>query len=81
MNLPSASPWLCLLLQVLKIDSGGHQRLAAIKRRDLLRANRLQPRDLRRFDPSLGLNKSSDITIKENVLLITLGGIRQAEIL
>lgn len=62
--------------EVLKIDSAGHQRPASIKRRDLLRANRLQPRDLRRFDPTLGLNKSSDITIKEQVLLVTLGGIR-----
>ncbi|KAK9803476.1 hypothetical protein WJX73_006233 [Symbiochloris irregularis] len=62
--------------EVLKVDPDGHKRLASIKRRDLLRANRLQPRDLRRFDPTLGLNKSSDITIKENILLITLGGIR-----
>ena len=58
------------------MDTHGAKRRASIKRRDLLRAHRLQPRDLRRFDPSLGLNKSSDITIKENVLLVTLGGVR-----
>ena len=63
-------------MQVLRIDEHGAKRRASIKRRDLLRAHKLQPRDLRRFDPSLGLNKSSDITIKENVLLVTLGGVR-----
>ena len=64
------------MLQVLRIDTHGNKRRASIKRRDLLRAHKLQPRDLRRFDPSMGINKSADITIKESVLLVTLGGVR-----
>ena len=63
---------------MLRIDAHGHKRRASIKRRDLLRAHKLQPRDLRRFDPSMGVNKSADITIKESVLLVTLGGVRCA---
>ena len=48
-----------------------------MKRRDLLRANGLQPRDLRRIDPSQGVTKTSpNITIKEHVLVINLGGVR-----
>ena len=65
-------------MQVLKIDAHGHKRRASIKRRDLMRAHRLQPRDLRRFDSSTGVSKASDITIKESVLLVTLGGVRWA---
>ena len=48
-----------------------------MKRRDLLRANGLQPRDLRRIDPSQSLTKTSpNITVKENVVLTNLGGVR-----
>ena len=48
-----------------------------VKRRDLLRANGLQPRDLRRIDPSQGVTKTSpNISIKEHVLVINLGGVR-----
>ncbi|KAK9843496.1 hypothetical protein WJX81_005929, partial [Elliptochloris bilobata] len=63
--------------EVLRIDRAGKTRRIYVKRRDLLRANRLQPRDLRRIDPSLSLTKTApNITIKENVLLINLGGVR-----
>ena len=52
-----------------------------VKRRDLLRANGLQPRDLRRIDPSQGVTKTSpNISIKEHVLVINLGGVRWATI-
>ena len=49
-----------------------------MKRRDLLRGIGLQPRDLRRIDPSLGsLTKPTpNIAVKETALLIHLGGVR-----
>lgn len=66
-----------ITLQVLRVDPAGKTRRIYVKRRDLLRANGLQPRDLRRIDPSLSLTKTSpNITIKENVLVINLGGVR-----
>lgn len=52
-------------------------RRLRIKRRDLLREHRLQPRDLRRIDPMIDFTKTSpSITIKEDVLLLNLGGVR-----
>lgn len=63
--------------QVLKLSSTGKTRRIYVKRRDLLRANHLQPRDLRRIDPSLSITKTSpNISVKENCLLINLGGVR-----
>ena len=62
---------------MLRIDNAGRTRRIYVKRRDLLRANGLQPRDLRRIDPSQSLTKTSpNITVKENVLLTNLGGVR-----
>ena len=62
---------------MLRIDSAGRTRRIYVKRRDLLRANGLQPRDLRRIDPSQNLTKTSpSITVKENIVLINLGGVR-----
>lgn len=64
---------------MLRIDRAGKTRRIYVKRRDLLRANGLQPRDLRRIDPSLSITKTAPaITVKENVLLINLGGVRCA---
>lgn len=63
--------------EVLKLDNLGKVRRVCVRRRDLLREYRLQPRDLRRIDPSIDHAKPSpSITIKENVLLLNLGGIR-----
>lgn len=64
--------------QVLRLDPTGRTRSIYVKRRDLLRGIRLQPRDLRRIDPSLGsLTKPTpNITVKENALLVHLGGVR-----
>ncbi len=49
-----------------------------IKRRDLLKLYRLQPRDLRRIDPSLAVTKASAPTmfVKENVMILSFGGVR-----
>jgi hypothetical protein len=42
-----------------------------------LHTTRPQPRDLRRIDPTIDFTKASpSITIKEDVLLLNLGGIR-----
>jgi len=63
--------------QVLRIDRTGKSNKVYIKRRDLLRKNRLLPRDLRRIDPSLSVVKTSpSINIKDHALLVNLGGIR-----
>ncbi len=63
--------------QVLKLSSSGKTRRIYVKRRDLLRANHLQPRDIRRIDPSLSLTKTSpNISVKEHCLLVNLGGVR-----
>ena len=63
--------------EVLRVDTSGKKRRIYVKRRDLLRANGLQPRDLRRVDPSLSLTRTApSITVKESVLLINLGGVR-----
>jgi hypothetical protein len=66
-----------LTQQVLRIDKSGKTNKVYIKRRDLLRRNRLLPRDLRRIDPSLSVVKTSpSINIKDHALLINLGGVR-----
>eukprot|EP00878_Enallax_costatus_P009886 GHUV01010323.1.p1 GENE.GHUV01010323.1~~GHUV01010323.1.p1 ORF type:complete len:671 (+),score=155.93 GHUV01010323.1:200-2212(+) len=63
--------------EVLRLDEAGAVRRLRIKRRDLLREYGLQPRDLRRIDPTIDFTKTSpSITIKEDVLLLNLGGIR-----
>ncbi|DBA94685.1 TPA: hypothetical protein ACH3X1_002247 [Trebouxia sp. C0004] len=63
--------------EVLKLSSSGKTRRIYVKRRDLLRANHLQPRDLRRIDPSLSITKTSpNISVKEHCLLVNLGGVR-----
>lgn len=62
---------------VLRLDQQGKVRRLYVKRRDLLREHGLQPRDLRRIDPSVDFTKTSpSITIKENVVVLNLGGIR-----
>jgi magnesium transporter len=62
---------------VLRLDTTGRARRFFVRRRDLLREHRLQPRDLRRIDPSIDFTKTSpSITIKEDVLLLNLGGVR-----
>lgn len=62
---------------MLRIDKSGKTNKVYIKRRDLLRRNRLLPRDLRRIDPSLSVIKTSpSINIKDHALLINLGGVR-----
>ena len=69
----------CIALQILRLNTSGKTRRMYVKRRDLLRANGLQPRDLRRIDPSQGVTKTSpNISIKEHVLVINLGGVRWA---
>ena len=66
-------------VQVLRLDHKGRKRKIYVKRRDLLRSNGLQPRDLRRIDPSLSLTKTSpNVTVKETCILINLGGVRSA---
>ncbi len=63
--------------EVLRIDPSGKTRRIYVRRRDLLRGYCLQPRDLRRIDPSLTPTKTSpSVTIKEQALLVNMGGVR-----
>jgi hypothetical protein len=63
--------------EVLRVDALGQVRRVHVRRRDLLREHMLQPRDLRRVDPSVEVAKTSpSIAVKENVLLVNLGGVR-----
>lgn len=63
--------------EVLRIDPNGKTRRIYVRRRDLLRGYCLQPRDLRRIDPSLTPTKTSpSVTIKEQALLVNMGGVR-----
>jgi len=63
--------------EVLRVDASGQVRRVHVRRRDLLREHVLQPRDLRRVDPSVDVAKTSpSIAVKENVLLVNLGGVR-----
>ncbi|GFH13360.1 uncharacterized protein HaLaN_09230, partial [Haematococcus lacustris] len=65
---------------VLRLDAAGRTRKFFVRRRDLLREYRMQPRDLRRIDPTIDFTKTSpSITIKENVLLLCLGGVSHTE--
>lgn len=66
-----------MCFQALRIDSAGKSRRVYLRRRDLIRRHNLQPRDLRRMDPSLSPTKTSPtITVKEDCILINIGGIR-----
>lgn len=63
--------------EVLRLDASGKVRRLFVKRRDLLREYRLQPRDLRRIDPATDATKTlPSLTVKENVLVLSLLGIR-----
>lgn len=65
------------VFETLRIDQAGKTRRVYVRRRDLIRAHGLQPRDLRRVDPSLSPTKvSPSITIKEECVLLNIGGVR-----
>lgn len=63
--------------EVLRLDKNGRARQIHARRRDLLKEHKLQPRDLRRIDPSVDVSKTPpSITVKDNVVLLCLGGVR-----
>jgi hypothetical protein len=65
--------------ETLRIDKAGKTRRVYVRRRDLIRSHGLQPRDLRRVDPSLsalGTKTSQTVAIRDGCVLINLGGIR-----
>ncbi len=73
----AAVPAMRMAVQVLRLDRAGRVRQVYARRRDLLREHRLQPRDLRRIDPTVDVNKTPpSITIKDNVVLLCMGGVR-----
>ncbi|GMH43523.1 hypothetical protein BSKO_11445 [Bryopsis sp. KO-2023] len=65
------------MYEVLRLDKNGKHRKIFVKRRDLLRNYGLMPRDIRRIDPALDRAHSAEtIVIKEQALLLSLGGVR-----
>jgi hypothetical protein len=65
------------VFEVQRIDKLGKSRRVYVRRRDLIRTHSLQPRDLRRVDPSLSPTKTSpSVAIKEDCVLINIGGVR-----
>ena len=65
------------VFEVQRIDKQGKSRRVYVRRRDLIRTHSLQPRDLRRVDPSLSPTKTSpSVAIKEDCVLINIGGVR-----
>jgi hypothetical protein len=64
--------------ETLRVDAAGRARRVATKRRDLIRAHGLQPRDLRRLDPTLGPSggRGPSLTVKDEAVLINVGGVR-----
>ncbi|PSC71249.1 Mg2+ transporter [Micractinium conductrix] len=74
---PSAKEVGKSVFETLRIDMAGKTRRVYVRRRDLIRAHGLQPRDLRRVDPSLSPTKvSPSVTIKEECVLLNIGGVR-----
>ncbi|EFN51929.1 hypothetical protein CHLNCDRAFT_139580 [Chlorella variabilis] len=74
---PSAKEVGKSVFETLRIDQAGKTRRVYVRRRDLIRAHGLQPRDLRRVDPSLSPTKvSPSVTIKEECVLLNIGGVR-----
>jgi len=65
------------VFEVQRIDKQGKSRRVYVRKRDLIRTHSLQPRDLRRVDPSLSPTKTStSVAIKEECVLINIGGVR-----
>jgi len=62
---------------IARLDAFGNVEIINVKKRDLLRVQALAPRDLRRLDPSLSATKTSDtLVVKDDVMVINLGGVR-----
>lgn len=71
------SPAVRAVYETLRIDQSGRTRRIYVRRRDLVRAHGLQPRDLRRVDPSLTPGRTPpSVTIKDDCVLINVGGVR-----
>lgn len=65
------------MYEVQRIDRQGKSRRVYVRRRDLIRTHNLQPRDLRRIDPSLAPTKTSpSVAIKGECVLVNVGGVR-----
>lgn len=59
------------------MDNTGKCFSMFVKRKDMLRAYGLVPRDIRRIDPALDKAHSTEtIVIKEKAVLLNLGGVR-----
>jgi len=65
-----------LVYEALALDANGKTSKVYLKRRDLLRCYDLQPRDLRRVDPSKSDAGSPSLSVRDEAILISLGGMR-----
>ena len=64
-----------LVYEALMLNSSGQTQKAYLKRRDLLRHYDLQPRDLRRVDPTLA-DTSPSLSVRDDAILVNMGGLR-----
>ena len=63
--------------EVLWLDPSGGSKRRFVKRKEILRQQRLQARDLRRVDPSLGGAKDQpSLVLREQCMIINLGGVK-----
>ena len=66
------------MYETLRINPNGGTRRVYVRRRDLVRQYKLQPRDLRRMDPSVsaGSRTAPSVTVKENCILVNVCGVK-----
>ena len=65
------------VFECMRVDTQGKTRSTSLRRRDLIKRYKLQPRDLRRIDPSMSPTKTSpSVSSKEDCVLVNIGGVR-----
>jgi hypothetical protein len=67
------------IYEVIKLRPTGECTILYVRRRDLIKANYLQPRDLRRIDPQMALSRTlqgQTLLVKERIMIINIGGVK-----
>lgn len=63
--------------EVMRLDPAEGPRRLCVRRRDLLRAHRLAPRDLRQLDHDSSASRAPPrVVLKDGCVLMNLGGVR-----
>jgi len=67
------------IYEVIRLGPTGDCTILYVRRRDLIKANYLQPRDLRRIDPHMALSRTlqgQTLLVKEMIMIINIGGVK-----